>query len=630
VGAIGGLLRFENAQPASRVICEMIARLKRRTNAKVSLLGFGRFTCVHLSNRPATSVQQTLQHPGGLVCFNGRLDNRAELIQELELPCLSGEQAVSDAQLILTASLRWGCQFSDRLLGDFAAALWNSESQTLIMIRDTFGVAPLYYSMSAECIAFASYPEALPFVDLSKINKTFLAGYFIDEPDEGSSAFADITAVPPGGRVTFQDGRIQVKTGSWIESLEESRRIEVSDPEAEEEYRRLFLDAVRGRLRSQSGTVTLLSGGLDSSSIACTIPAVGSRFFATASFVFDKARDADERYYITAVEKQIGQKGFHLLEDSQPVLSMNPDPDFISVPSPIMCFGGRIDQINQTLSNVGTDVLITGTYGDHVQFSDGSEACALADHLRSGRFVRFFQEAYEWSAIRKRSLFPIVYESARALSRISIHDIDTPEWLHPQIKERLLGAENGRRSRRLAPLLAAMRNAAGGHASYQNTKKLFEIRYPYLHKPLVEFLFRLPIHQLHRPGDNRSLLRRAMRGTLPEVVLHRKNKTGPGAALYRALQNPSPYLRSLFDRPRSFDAGIVVPKEICEEFRRARHGQIRYLADFLRYVSVEIWLRNLEQKRETSCAQIDHSLMREIERRLHNGDGRETGTLLTA
>ena len=74
-----------------------------------------------------------------------RLDNRAELIRELGVPV---RPAPSDAELVLAAYRRWGTDSPERLLGDFAFALWDGPRERVVCARDPFGVKPLYYHLS--------------------------------------------------------------------------------------------------------------------------------------------------------------------------------------------------------------------------------------------------------------------------------------------------------------------------------------------------------------------------------------------------------------------------------------------------------------------------------------------------
>jgi hypothetical protein len=290
----------------------------------------------------------------------------------------------------------------------------------------------------------------------------------------------------------------------------------------------------------------------------------------------------------------------HLIEDEAPILSMNPDPGFVSVPSPILCFGGRIDQINAAMDAAQADILLTGTYGDHVHFSDGNEDYVLAQYLRSGNVGAFLLDTYRWATMRKRSLLPLASAAIKKAVWPRRRVLRTPVWLHPglgpYLKDETAAYQN--LSERTFAIAMAIRNVAPGHATYQNTKRFFEIRYPYLHRPLLEFLLRLPVHQFHRPGDNRSLHRRAMAPSLPETIRARKTKAGPAEALHLAFQRSPEFFNSLVREPRSVDLGLVVGEKIVEECRRVRHGQVTNLAQFLRFLSVEIWLRNLDHYAE--------------------------------
>jgi asparagine synthase (glutamine-hydrolysing) len=109
---------------------------------------------------------------------------------------------------------------------------------------------------------------------------------------------------------------------------------------------------------------------------------------------------------------------------------------------------------------------------------------------------------------------------------------------------------------------------------------------------LVEFIHAIPLQQKIRPGETRSLMRRALKDLLPPKVLNRKTKRGPDEAMLRAIAREWPQLERMFITPRAEAYGYVDVKTLLAGFERARHGQGD--TNLFVLISLELWLRSLE------------------------------------
>jgi hypothetical protein len=127
------------------------------------------------------------------------------------------------------------------------------------------------------------------------------------------------------------------------------------------------------------------------------------------------------------------------------------------------------------------------------------------------------------------------------------------------------------------------------HAAYEKT-------YPFLHRPLVEFLMNVPIEQKLRPDETRSLMRRALKDLLPKKILERRSKGTTGEALCRGLANEWPRIRPLLEDSRLARRGYVNIEGLKQAFDRARHGMEFNISSLLQALALEVWLRSLEQK----------------------------------
>ena len=241
-------------------------------------LGHRRLAIVDLSER----ARQPMSYAEGRywLTYNGEVYNYVELREELRG---LGHRFISDSdsEVILAAYAQWGqdCQF--RFNGMWAFAIWDAREHRLFLSRDRFGVKPLHYCDHAGAFVFASELKAfltLPWID-GAFDPEILAETLADV--YGQEATPDtllpgVRRLPAGHAMVVEaDGSIQINT--WWNTLDHLPQPRASLDEQTEEFRALFFDACRLRLRSDVPLATALSGGLDSSAIACTLAELGRR-----------------------------------------------------------------------------------------------------------------------------------------------------------------------------------------------------------------------------------------------------------------------------------------------------------------------------------------------------------------
>jgi asparagine synthase (glutamine-hydrolysing) len=207
---------------------------------------------------------------GAVLVADIRLDNRDELIGELDLP-LQEARVSSDAAVLGAAWRRWGLDCFDHLVGDYAFAVWEAAHERLILARDPLGQRPLHYHQGARWFVFASMPKgihALPQAPRGP-DEERLAQFLAQMPETGSrSFFRGIERVEPGCFVVVtRDGTRSHR--HWKPSLEPIQLPSTNDYAAG--LREKLQIAVSARLRgSGSKTGVQLSSGWDSAAVAST------------------------------------------------------------------------------------------------------------------------------------------------------------------------------------------------------------------------------------------------------------------------------------------------------------------------------------------------------------------------
>lgn len=243
-----------------------------------------------------------------VITADARIDNREELGAELSL-ATSELAKMSDSELLLKGYLQWGEDLLQRLLGDFTFVIWNTQQRWLFCARDHFGVRPFYHTSIDDEFVFATDLKAL--LDHPRVPKRLNLERWL-----GAVSWVD-----PEQTATFYEGIYRLAPGTWLRVDEHGlvkRRYWTLDPERElaprtneqfaKEFRTIFTEAVRCRLRSAYPIGSHLSGGLDSSSVTCVarevlrdVPSSTQLPLRTFSNIVQTVRDCDESEYIAEV-----------------------------------------------------------------------------------------------------------------------------------------------------------------------------------------------------------------------------------------------------------------------------------------------------------------------------------------
>lgn len=224
---------------------------------------------LHTTPESLTETGPVIQADGDLVLVaDARIDNRDELIAKVGIP--PGD-TITDPELIVAAYRKWGRAAPEKLIGDFAFAIWDAERQALFCARDPMGVKPFYYYVSDRVFVFASEIKGvfcLPEVprELDEVQIAYFLDWF--RADRERTIYRNVRRLPASHWLEVD--REQVRTGVYWEADPKREIVYSSDEQYVEEFREHFMEAVRCRLRSPFPIGSALSGGLDSSSIACT------------------------------------------------------------------------------------------------------------------------------------------------------------------------------------------------------------------------------------------------------------------------------------------------------------------------------------------------------------------------
>ncbi|MBL0141399.1 MAG: hypothetical protein IPP91_04890 [Betaproteobacteria bacterium] len=508
------------------------------------------YQCLRSATGP-DELQPRESGAGLSICFDGRLDNRDEIVRDLAPELNADAEGLADSSLALACYRRYGEGFAAQLNGDFALALFDTDARRLVLARDVMGMRPLYYGSSRDTFIAASEIKAIlahPDVEAQPDDDALADALVGGNPNElRITLFRDVRRVLPGqtvvvtpeGMKEFQhwdfDPTRQVRLGSFAEYAEALRG--------------LFEQAVRRRLRAEGAVAVTVSGGLDSSAILCqadllgrsgsVIPAVHG-----ISRLYPEGSAADERRYLDAIEAQHRIAIRRLPPSPNRTATDNAWPWRMEYPE--LPGGNDLDCL-EAARELGCSVVLDGFMGDQVLWT----AAPFYEDLR----------AFHWLGVRRkfRSLCEsmtdctpqglrqeILHGFARDLApdallvpyraiRRAMGRSRAPNWYSENLRE--IGYRRGQMQRRLAAPFASkhtelsytLARSPDISMTFEKFNKVaawygMERAYPFADRDLVAFLMAIPGDVVQRDGVYKGLFREAMRGILPEAIRLRYSK----------------------------------------------------------------------------------------------------------
>jgi asparagine synthase (glutamine-hydrolysing) len=551
---------------------------------------------------------------GALIAFDGRLDNASEVERAIASP----RPAASDEQLLLAVYRQRGLQGLAICVGDFALALWDPAARTLVLCCDGLGRRPLYYRVTRDTVLWSSSARAL--VEgaglAMKIDEEYVADYLSNLPSV-RSPFAGVSRLTGGHALVVEPDREEI-VRYW--SFDPNRTVRYRDDrDYEQHFSELFQTAVACRLAADGPVFSELSGGLDSGTVTCVANhlidrgAVPCRTLRTVSYVYDRSETADERPFMQPVETFLGRSGLHVLESDHPFITPMAASFRPEHPTNVIWAVDQSDRVTSEMRRAGSRVILSGLGGDQVFWSQPNVALLLADFVADRQFGAMLREASRWSRLLRRPAMQLLFEASRIAHRKQyVGKSRIAPWLDRGFVAR---TDLRARMRRLAPQAAAFRlptmalqcqailSAMRPHALEPcSTRGYVDRRYPFLDRRLAEFALAIPVDQKVRLGESRSIVRRGLKGLVPDLILQRRTKAGPDEAFTRALIRQRQWMTALFREPLVSAYGLMDRTLLQAAVIRSTLGDASQQLFVMRSLSLELWLRTLEERYSTSEA----------------------------
>jgi asparagine synthase (glutamine-hydrolysing) len=568
------------------------------------------YLAFHATKESRREIQPHLSHSGDLITWDGILDNRKEVVEELEA---SVAEQLTDLSIVAAAWARWGTNCFAKLIGDWALTIWRPLEQTLFLAKDFIGTRHLYYYLRPDCVTWSTVLD--PLIVLAgcsfKLDEDYVAGWISHFPATHLTPFVGVSAVPPASYIQIRNGRVQT-TRYW--DFRPGHTISYQKDRDYEDHFRTVLDAsVRRRLRSDAPILAELSGGMDSSAIVCTADRLVARGCApatridTVSYYQDGEPAWDERPYIAAVEQMRARVGCHIDVSTHTVLNYRFDTDCPEL-TPV-CRGTGSESVKHLagcIASNGNRVLLSGFAGDEILGGAPSFIPQLADLFVEAKLVALTRQLSAWALSNKTTVVALLAEIVRAFMPIRWRGAGSGAHLAGWLHASFLAAHRTALSRYPRPFslfrskpsfqekLQTIEALRCQLASFSATDLvLCEKRYPYLDRDLVEFVFAIPAIQLQRPGQRRSLMRRALSGIVPDEVLNRKRKAFVARQALVDIRSHWSAYRELTENSILVDLHVIDGIGLLDSLAQAKAGNIIPLPPLAHALVLEKWLRHI-------------------------------------
>jgi len=567
-------------------------------------LGHTRLSIIDLSE----SGNQPMYSSNGshIIVYNGEVYNYLEIRKELESKGYIF-RTLTDTEVVLNSYLYWGDQCLSKFNGMFAFAIWDRSKKELFCARDRLGVKPFYYFYCNGKFAFAS--EIKPLRELEcirkKPNNHMIYDYMVDGYVEHTDQtfFKNIYKLMPGcyAYISLEEGMHIEKY--WDISINDEIRNTDDSHRIIDEFRNLFIDSVKLRLRSDVPVGSCLSGGLDSSAIVCVVnnfikekmqgSSIGERQ-KTFSSCFEDLK-FDERKYIEAIaQKTLSDKNYifpnsdDLINDLTKLIYQQEEP-FLGT----SIFAQW--RIMKTVKESGITVLLDGQGADELLGGYRKYKLFMIKQLMGEkRYSAAYKEIIGGLLQNNRAYnFTMDFQKIKKILGAGT-DTKMLKYIHKNFK-----LDYGCTTEHVFPqnlseslYLDLRKYSLPALLRYEDKNSMsfsVEARLPFLDYRLVEYSAKLPLAYKLNNGWSKWVLRQAMKGIVPDRIIDRRDKMGFVTSEKKWINEKREYFRKVFENKNFLSSDYLNNKDILKDFDNIINGaETPYL---WRFINLEIWMQ---------------------------------------
>jgi asparagine synthase (glutamine-hydrolysing) len=557
--------------------------------------GFVRLSILDLSD---AGHQPMFSHDGRFVIvFNGEVYNYIEIRRELETEFVF--RTGTDTEVILAAYQKWGSKCLDKFNGMFSFVIYDTVKKEVFGARDRFGIKPLYYYKDEEKFIFASELKSIIPLIKREANNNIIADYLLYNRVDHSNEtfFKNIYKIPHGNNFSIKNNHLTIN--KWYNLKE---KLNVKKSLNAKEYRELFKNSIRLRLRSDVPIGVTLSGGIDSSSItASLVNDFAINDLNTFSSVFGNDEFADESEYINAFIGIVGNMDYttpdadSFYKDIREFISAHNEPTPGTSPYiqyKVMELASK--KVTVTLDGQGADEQLAGY---HNFFS-----IYHLELLRKLKFGKLISEFWNYFKLHKNPivfLYLLYYMMPVHFKRVAskrkypsvnssfvnkykskkniLRDLYSPKSLNDSLYEHF---EN-----KLEHLLK--------WEDLNSMSFSIESRVPFLDHNLVEATLSAPSNVKIYKGQTKHILREALKDILPEKIALRKDKKGfvsPQAKWFRTSKFEG-FIKGVLNSDSFKQRGCFNYTEANRRYKEHLDGRKDNSREIWKLISLELWFQ---------------------------------------
>lgn len=559
-------------------------------------LGHRRLSILDISD----AGKQPMHDERYAIIHNGEIYNFKELRTELQQQGYAFKSD-TDTEVILAAYAAWGADCLQRFNGMWSFVLWDKKEQSLFLSRDRFGKKPLFYTFTGDGFVFGSEMKALiPFLSEVKLSKDFQwmkDNLFIYESTE-KCLIEGIQRFPAGHYGILKNGKLT--TTRYWDTKQHLHQVPQRYEKQVEEFRALFIDACKLRLRADVPIGTALSGGVDSSAVSAGISEaaknnaeVKDRDWQNAFIASMPESPLDETVYAKQVAEHLHIKPHFIKIDPEEGIRKLDDylyhfeELYITSPVPMVQTyrAEREAGVYVSLDGHGADELFSGydSFLLNAFWDCGLNPVAIKNILDTYRGLVPSSSQFKGEEVGLKHYFQRISNS--------FYLKDFVPYLGKEI-QKAFTQDSNRFNEALYMLFhtESLPTLLRNYDRYSMQSGV-EIRMPFLDHRIVAFCFSIGWSSKIRNGYTKSLLRDAMVPFLPREVIYRKYKMGFQTPIVDWLKGPwKSYFQDLVSSQKFRESDLIEAENVKRQIEHVIAQPVTYRAGEQAYAAVQPYL----------------------------------------
>lgn len=572
-----------------------------------------------------------------VVVYNGEIYNYRKLRNLLEK---KGHQfkTQTDTEIIVHFYEEKGENCFDYFNGMFAIALYDRREKKLILVRDHFGIKPLYYAVINQKPACRQGRSKMKnqnggkinLIFASEIKPIFYSGLIEKKPneqviyrylkyrihDDGEETFFEgVKRLLPGEMMIIQNSNLKVKSYTDLKkelgSLNKTKKINFQEIK---QFKNQVIRAIRLRLISDVPIGSCLSGGIDSSTIVAVInqllkekikeTKVIGKIQKTFSAVFPASLN-DEEKYVNELTKFIKLESYKVkptpeefFKDLEDFIKTQEEPTISTGPYAQYCVMRKASKyVKVLLDGQGSDEMMAGYLPYYFVY--------LKQLAKEKKFLKLFKEAFFAKDIIFNYLIIRLIEKIGIKEKINQNLLLNQEFAKRYQDEKFAPTDDFLKKRLIEDIFENSLPALLRYEDKNSMRFSIEGRVPFLDFNLLRYLFSLSDEAIIKNGWNKFILREAIKNLVPDLIRKRRNKIGfttPEKEWFLRMKNRiyQIFLSEKFKKRPYFNQ-----EEVLKAFQKFIEGKVDETMIFWRFLNLELWLRMFFDKEKEGFRKVD-------------------------